>query len=170
MNTKVQPCYEQSIFQQPFLRMRTYTLISYLVIFFHQYWCKNDILLSAVVQLGSNMKYTVFKSESTGAALKSWSNTAKKKHNDPNHVHSPLSTPSSTSHGSSLFDSSSDASSTPHVHTPTHLSHLSILGLNKALDEHGRPVDIPLGTKLHNGHLHGNGHPQTHGTQFTLFV
>jgi len=113
-----------------------------------------------LVQLGSNIKYSVFKSESTGAALKGWVKTAKKKHNDPNHVHTPLGSPHDSSHDSSSQDSK------PHVHIP----HVGILGLTKALDEHGRPVDIP-----HNGHTFGNGHlhglphapPATHGMQST---
>jgi len=139
------------------------------------------------------MKFSIFQSEATGAALRGWAKAAKKKHNEPNHVHTPPGTPhdSNTTHDLS-YDSSIDSSttsSTPsstttgsqgsrlHVHEPHDLGHLKphigILGLTKALDEHGRPVDIPAGVKLHgtNEQAHGNGiphhgHPhalQTHG-------
>lgn len=126
----------------------------------------------AFVQLGSGLKLTVFRSESTGAAVKGWARAARKKHKSPDHVHEPLS-PHERVHGIS-----------PHerVHG------IGILGLNKAIDEHGHPVDIPLGTKIHNGHVethrHKNGHshdqhPQgqhpdshlrTEGAQSMLFI
>jgi hypothetical protein len=97
--------------------------------------------LGAPVQLGSGLKMTVFKSESTGAAVKGWARAAKKKHNQPDHVHEPLS-PHERIHG------------------------IGIIGINKALSKNGHPVDIPLGTKVHNGHVeahqHKIGHPQGH--------
>ncbi|KAG0566659.1 hypothetical protein KC19_7G079800 [Ceratodon purpureus] len=95
-------------------------------------------LYALVTQLGSGLKITVFRSESTGAAVKGWARAAKKKHRAPDHVHEPLS-PHERIHG------------------------IGIIGINKALDENGHPVDIPLGTKVHNGHVevhhHKNGHP-----------
>ena len=118
----------------------------------------NNVLVSCfLVQLGSDLKLTVFKSESTGAALKGWAKAAKKKHKDPNHVHEALS-----------------------EHERQHgRTKLGIIGLNKALDEHGHAVDAPLGTKLHNDHVGPHHHKTSHlpdahsrtqGTQSSLLV
>lgn len=129
-------------------------------------------LYALVTQLGSNIKYSVFQSESTGAALKGWARAAKKKHNEPNHVHTPPGTPHDSSHDSSSQDSKSRLHTppvTPHDSKP----HVGILGINKALDAHGHPVDIPLGTKLRNGHNHGNSHPahpKTHDGSHTVEI
>lgn len=104
-------------------------------------------LYALVTQLGSGLKMTVFKSESTGAAVKGWARAAKKKHNQPDHVHEPLS---------------------PHerIHGVERTHGIGIIGINKALSKNGHPVDIPLGTKVHNGHVeahqHKIGHPQGH--------
>jgi mlo protein len=130
-------------------------------------------LYALVTQLGTHMKFSIFQSESTGVALRVWAKTAKKKHNEANHVHTPLGTPHDSNHDSSHYssmdssttDSSTSQDSRPHVHTPHDMGHMKphigILGLTKALHGHGHPVAILPGTKLHgmNGQAQGNGTP-----------
>lgn len=112
-------------------------------------------LYALVTQLGSKMKLTVFRSESTGVALKGWAKSAKKRHSHPDHVHVPISPNSSISNEE------------PHVTKKEH--HLHVLGLDKQVDAGGHVVDIVPGTTQHLGqkhqhndhnHLNGDDHHQ----------
>lgn len=133
----------------------------------------DPLVIVQKLQLGSKMKLTVFRSESTGVALKGWAKSAKKRHSHPDHVHVPISPNSSISNEE------------PHVTKKEH--HLHVLGLDKQVDAGGHVVDIVPGTTQHLGqkhqhndhnHLNGDDHHQnpkpvhvhaqgTHSIQFT---
>lgn len=79
------------------------------------------------------MKLTVFRSESTGAALSQWAKSARMKHShSQDYSHERVA---------------------PHEH-----HHIGILGLTKDYNDHGNLVNITPGTRLHHGRGHADHH------------
>ncbi|XP_024384762.1 MLO-like protein 15 isoform X1 [Physcomitrium patens] len=110
-------------------------VVRILVGFFLQVLCSISTLplYALVTQLGSNMKLTVFRSESTGAALSQWAKSARMKHShSQDHSHERVA---------------------PHEH-----HHIGILGLTKDYNDHGNLVNITPGTRLHHGRGHADHH------------
>lgn len=97
-------------------------------------------------QLGSSLKFEVFKSEHTITKVRNWERRAKKKHNTKGHIHEPVVIKEKDT---------------------THPKHLGIIGLNKDFDEHGKVVNIALphanGNQPHHDHHqplpHAHPHP-----------